>query len=288
MLDNTLGGFGDDLFIGVNDTLEDADADMMAVLLNEGGKVEEVPQLIVKLRVGKDTIRFRLLHKWSVSMLLDRIRKLIVFPDSSKLKYMDDEDDMCILQTEHDLEECIRFTEHRKKEGRNSGDNKSATNDAIGGDNNNNIKAQQQQQQLLATGFSSNKPNGGEITIFASLKDGSMPSLDAYVLVKQDIHSIPPSLSASVNARRDQLTINVKVSQDNDTCRFLLEPKMNHAKLLEHIVKLFAIKDSLSRYRLTYLDDSEEWITLAGDLDLDECRALCGSFPSLRMKLLKC
>jgi hypothetical protein len=200
---------------------------------------------------------------------------------------MDDEDDMCILQTEHDLEECIRFTEHRKKESRNSGDNKSATNDAIGGDNNN-IKAQQQQQQLLATGFSSNKPNGGEITIFASLKDGSMPSLDAYVLVKQDIHSIPPSLSASVNARRDQLTINVKVSQDNDTCRFLLEPKMNHAKLLEHIVKLFAIKDSLSRYRLTYLDDSEEWITLAGDLDLDECRALCGSSPSLRMKLLKC
>ena len=242
----------------------------------------------MKLRVGKDTIRFRLLHKWSVSMLLDRIRKLIVFPDSSKLKYMDDEDDMCILQTEHDLEECIRFTEHRKKESRNSGDNKSATNDAIGGDNNNNIKAQQQQQQLLATGFSSNKPNGGEITIFASLKDGSMPSLDAYVLVKQDIHSIPPSLSASVNARRDQLTINVKVSQDNDTCRFLLEPKMNHAKLIEHIVKLFAIKDSLSRYRLTYLDDSEEWITLAGDLDLDECRALCGSFPSLRMKLLKC
>ena len=65
MLDNTLGGFGDDLFIGANDTLEDADADMMAVLLNEGGKVEEVPQLIVKLRVGKDTIRFRLLHKWS-------------------------------------------------------------------------------------------------------------------------------------------------------------------------------------------------------------------------------
>ena len=287
MLDNTLGGFGDDLFIGANDTLEDADADMMAILLNEGGKVEEVPQLIVKLRVGKDTIRFRLLHKWSVSMLLDRIRKLIVFPDSSKLKYMDDEDDMCILQTEHDLEECIRFTEHRKKEGRNSGDNKSATNEAIGGENNN-IKAQQQQQQLLATGFSSNKPNGGEITIFASLKDGSMPSLDAYVLVKQDIHSIPPSLSASVNARRDQLTINVKVSQDNDTCRFLLEPKMNHAKLLEHIVKLFAIKDSLSRYRLTYLDDSEEWITLAGDLDLDECRALCGSSPSLRMKLLKC
>ena len=110
---------------------------------------------------------------------------------------MDDEDDMCILQTEHDLEECIRFTEHRKKEGRNSGDNKSATNEAIGGENNN-IKAQQQQQQLLATGFSSNKPNGGEITIFASLKDGSMPSLDAYVLVKQDIHSIPPSLSASV------------------------------------------------------------------------------------------
>ena len=54
MLDNTLGGFGDDLFIGANDTLEDADADMMAVLLNEGGKVEEVPQLIVKLRIEFD------------------------------------------------------------------------------------------------------------------------------------------------------------------------------------------------------------------------------------------
>ena len=62
---------------------------------------------------------------------------------------------------------------------------------------------------------------------------------------------------------------------------------MNHAKLLEHIVKLLPSK-ILSRYRLTYLDDSEEWITLAGDLDLDECRALCGSSPSLRMKLLKC
>ena len=32
-----------------------------------------------------------------------------------------------------------------------------------------------------------------------------MPSLNAYELIKQDIHSIPPSLSASVNARRDQL-----------------------------------------------------------------------------------
>ena len=40
---------------------------------------------------------------------------------------------------------------------------------------------------------------------------------------------------------------------------------MNHAKLLEHRLH----KDSLSRSRLTYLDDSEEWITLAGDLDLD-------------------
>ena len=54
-------------------------------------------------------------------MLLDRIRKLIVFPDSAKLKYMDDEDDMCILQSEHDLDECIKFTEHRKKENGNSG-----------------------------------------------------------------------------------------------------------------------------------------------------------------------
>ena len=296
ILNNTLGGgFDDDLFIA-NDTMEDADADMMAILLNEGEKVEEVPQLVVKFRVGADTIRFRLLHKWSVQMLLDRIRKLIVFPDSAKLKYMDDEDDMCILQSEHDLDECIKFTEHRKKESGNSGNNKSATNDPVViGESNaqNNARQQQQQQQqkqeLLATGFAPNKPNGGEITIFICLADGSMPSLNAYELIKQDIHSIPPSLSASVNARRDQLTINVKVTHDNDTCRFLLEPKMNHVTLMEHVLKLFGIKkeSSPSHYhRLTYLDDSEEWITLAGDLDLDECRALCGCSPSLRMKLL--
>lgn len=117
-----------------------------------------------------------------------------------------------------------------------------------------------------------------------------MPSLNAYELIKQDIHSIPPSLSASVNARRDQLTINVKVTHDNDTCRFLLEPKMNHVTLMEHVLKLFGIQKETSSsshyHRLTYLDDSEEWITLAGDLDLDECRALCGCSPSLRMKLL--
>ena len=297
ILNNTLGGgFDDDLFIA-NDTMEEADADMMAILLNEGEKVEEVPQLVVKFRVGADTIRFRLLHKWSVQMLLDRIRKLIVFPDSAKLKYMDDEDDMCILQSEHDLDECIKFTEHRKKESGNSGNNKSATNDPVViGENNaqNNAWQQQQQQQqkqeLLATGFAPNKPNGGEITIFICLADGSMPSLNAYELIKQDIHSIPPSLSASVNARRDQLTINVKVTHDNDTCRFLLEPKMNHVTLMEHVLKLFGIQkesSSSSHYhRLTYLDDSEEWITLAGDLDLDECRALCGCSPSLRMKLL--
>ena len=299
ILNNTLGGgFDDDLFIA-NDTMEEADADMMAILLNEGEKVEEVPQLVVKFRVGADTIRFRLLHKWSVQMLLDRIRKLIVFPDSAKLKYMDDEDDMCILQSEHDLDECIKFTEHRKKESGNSGNNKSATNDPVViGESNaqNNARQQQQQQQqqqkqeLLATGFAPNKPNGGEITIFICLADGSMPSLNAYELIKQDIHSIPPSLSASVNARRDQLTINVKVTHDNDTCRFLLEPKMNHVTLMEHVLKLFGIQkesSSSSHYhRLTYLDDSEEWITLAGDLDLDECRALCGCSPSLRMKLL--
>ena len=297
ILNNTLGGgFDDDLFIA-NDTMEEADADMMAILLNEGEKVEEVPQLVVKFRVGADTIRFRLLHKWSVQMLLDRIRKLIVFPDSAKLKYMDDEDDMCILQSEHDLDECIKFTEHRKKESGNSGNNKSATNDpAVIGENNaqNNARQQQQQQQqkqeLLATGFAPNKPNGGEITIFICFADGSMPSLNAYELIKQDIHSIPPSLSASVNARRDQLTIKVKVTHDNDTCRFLLEPKMNHVTLMEHVLKLFGIQkesSSSSHYhRLTYLDDSEEWITLAGDLDLDECRALCGCSPSLRMKLL--
>lgn len=298
ILNNTLGGgFDDDLFIA-NDTMEEADADMMAILLNEGEKVEEVPQLVVKFRVGADTIRFRLLHKWSVQMLLDRIRKLIVFPDSAKLKYMDDEDDMCILQSEHDLDECIKFTEHRKKESGNSGNNKSATNDPVViGENNaqNNARQQQQQQQqqkqeLLATGFAPNKPNGGEITIFICLADGSMPSLNAYELIKQDIHSIPPSLSASVNARRDQLTINVKVTHDNDTCRFLLEPKMNHVTLMEHVLKLFGIQKESSSpshyHRLTYLDDSEEWITLAGDLDLDECRALCGCSPSLRMKLL--
>ena len=74
ILNNTLGGgFDDDLFIA-NDTMEEADADMMAILLNEGEKVEEVPQLVVKFRVGADTIRFRLLHKWSVQMLLDRIQ----------------------------------------------------------------------------------------------------------------------------------------------------------------------------------------------------------------------
>ena len=298
ILNNTLGGFDDDLFIA-NDTMEEADADMMAILLNEGEKVEEVPQLVVKFRVGADTIRFRLLHKWSVQMLLDRIRKLIVFPDSAKLKYMDDEDDMCILQSEHDLDECIKFTEHRKKESGNSGNNKSATNDPVViGESNaqNNARQQQQQQQqqqkqeLLATGFAPNKPNGGEITIFICLADGSMPSLNAYELIKQDIHSIPPSLSASVNARRDQLTINVKVTHDNDTCRFLLEPKMNHVTLMEHVLKLFGIQKESSSpshyHRLTYLDDSEEWITLAGDLDLDECRALCGCSPSLRMKLL--
>jgi len=293
ILNSTLGTFGDDLLGADAPTLnstddneysipvmEDADADMMAVLLNENGK-DEVPQLLVKLRIGNDTIRFRLLYKWSYKLLLDRIRKLFAFPDSAKLKYLDDEDDMCILQTEHDLAECIKFADMRKKASGNSGNNKSAT-DANMFSKNDDVDM----AQILATGFVVNKQNGGEITIFTSSKNGT-DSLDRYETVKQNIHAIPPSFSASVNARKDQITINVKISHDIDTCRFLLEPKMDFAKLIKQIANLFSLQESLdqARMKLTYLDDSEEWIVLAGDLDLDECRALRGSSSNLRMKL---
>ena len=62
---------------------------------------------------------------------------------------------------------------------------------------------------------------------------------------------------------------------------------MDFAKLIKQIANLFSLQESLdqARMKLTYLDDSEEWIVLAGDLDLDECRALRGSSSNLRMKL---
>ena len=58
--------------------------------------------------------------------------KLIVFPSLAKLKYMDDEDDMCILQSEHDLDGDMHQVYRASQEGEgNSGNNKSATNDPV-------------------------------------------------------------------------------------------------------------------------------------------------------------
>ena len=306
ILNSTLGAFGDDFLNDSNDATgsmlqnsilnndenNDDAADMIAVLLEENinDDVDEVvPFLAVKLRVGDDTIRFRLLHKWSVQILLDRIQKLFVFPNSAKLKYLDDEDDMCILQTEHDLEECVKFSETRKKESGNSGNNENSITD-IADDSNNNNNSRSEKTSIMPTIAGDFSKNGGGITIFASLKDGSMPSLNRYETVKQDAHAIPPSHKASINAGKDQFAIKVKISHGQDMCRFVLEPKMDFAMLIEHVAKLFAIennnKNENRSLKLKYLDDYEEWIVLNGDLDLDECRALMsGITPNLRMKI---
>jgi hypothetical protein len=51
---------------------------------------------------------------------------------------------------------------------------------------------------------------------------------------------------------------------------------------------MLRLQDSIevdpSGLRLTYKDDIEEWCTLIGDADLDECRAVCCATATMRLQ----
>jgi hypothetical protein len=63
-----------------------------------------------------------------------------------------------------------------------------------------------------------------------------------------------------------------KISFGEDTIRLKLTSDMSYADLVSRIRG--SVDVDPARLRLRYKDDDEEWCTLAGDEDLDECRAV--------------
>jgi len=71
-------------------------------------------------------------------------------------------------------------------------------------------------------------------------------------------------------AQRQSFTF--KISFGEDTIRLKLTSDMSYADLVSRIRG--SVDVDPARLRLRYKDDDEEWCTLAGDEDLDECRAV--------------
>ena len=71
-------------------------------------------------------------------------------------------------------------------------------------------------------------------------------------------------------AQRESFTF--KISFGEDTIRLKLTSDMSYADLVSRIRG--SVDVDPARLRLRYKDDDEEWCTLAGDEDLDECRAV--------------
>ena len=97
------------------------------------------------------------------------------------------------------------------------------------------------------------------------------------------LHSIRPGItrqeistmtSAAYAVNAHAVNFVVKVTMGSDTVRLKLSPGMNTSDLRARLAESFYPSDVGNTLRLKYKDDVEEWCTLAGDADLDECRAV--------------
>jgi hypothetical protein len=89
--------------------------------------------------------------------------------------------------------------------------------------------------------------------------------------MRQEISTMT-SAAYAVNAHA--VNFVVKVTMGSDTVRLKLSPGMNTSDLRARLAESFYPSDVGNTLRLKYKDDVEEWCTLAGDADLDECRAV--------------
>jgi len=84
--------------------LEDGSS-FVDMCVNEPTSVDEV---IVKLSVMSETLRFRLVTEASYEELINALsRRVNVDLESAKIKYRDDEGDWCLLRNQDDFNECV-------------------------------------------------------------------------------------------------------------------------------------------------------------------------------------
>jgi len=101
--------------------------------------------------------------------------------------------------------------------------------------------------------------------------DGKMLHSIRPGIMRQEISTMT-SAAYAVNAHA--VNFVVKVTMGSDTVRLKLSPGMNTSDLRARQAESFYPSDVGNTLRLKYKDDVEEWCTLAGDADLDECRAV--------------
>ncbi|XP_008791813.1 protein NLP2-like isoform X2 [Phoenix dactylifera] len=77
--------------------------------------------------------------------------------------------------------------------------------------------------------------------------------------------------------------ITVKATYKDDTVRFKFLPSMGCHRLFEEVGKRFRLL--AGTFQLKYMDDEEEWVTLASDSDLQECIEVLEYIGSHSVKL---
>ncbi|XP_044474193.1 protein NLP9-like [Mangifera indica] len=78
--------------------------------------------------------------------------------------------------------------------------------------------------------------------------------------------------------------ITVKANYKDDICRFKFEPSAGYSQLYEEVAMRLNLQNGI--FLLRYLDDEEEWVMLACDLDLEECVEIMESIGTRTVKLL--
>ena len=110
--------------------------------------------------------------------------------------------------------------------------------------------------------------------------DGKMLHSIRPGILRQEISTMT-SAAYAVNAHA--VNFVVKVTMGTDTVRLKLSPGMNTADLRARLAESFYPSDVGNKLRLKYKDDTEEWCTLGGDADLDECRAVNCQTGTIRL-----
>jgi len=124
--------------------------------------------------------------------------------------------------------------------------------------------------------------SGGVLAGHVHLK--MMDSSDGLKTLRPGVHKqeVGGMSSAAYACHAHNMTFTVKVGFGDDTVRLKLAPNMTFADLMVRLQD--SIEVDPSGLRLTYKDDDEEWCTLIGDADLDECRAVCCASGTMRLQ----
>ncbi|TVU16862.1 hypothetical protein EJB05_37019 [Eragrostis curvula] len=113
----------------------------------------------------------------------------------------------------------------------------------------------------------------------------SLPSSSSMTSSSGDSGSSHGTFKVCVKPRKDNksnVAIIVKAFYKDDTLRFRLLPTMKYQQLLLEVAK--RLKLSVGTFQLNYKDDEDEWVILASDADLQECRDM---IDTTRLHILK-